>query len=117
MQHDEQNSPLHLSLSEARERLRVAPKAFIALFEYAECSVELYAPKDRDTQQPHAQDELYFVSRGTGTFRCEERVVAFAPGDVLFVAAHVPHRFETFSDDFETWVVFFGPQGGSKPRS
>ena len=33
-------------------------------------------------------------------------------GDLLFVPAHVEHRFERFSDDFRTWVIFFGPQGG-----
>jgi len=27
----------------------------------------------------------------------------------LFVAADEEHRFEVFSDDFVTWVVFCGP--------
>jgi mannose-6-phosphate isomerase-like protein (cupin superfamily) len=36
----------------------------------------------------------------------------FGPGDVLFVPAGVEHRFEDFSDDFVTWVVFYGPEGG-----
>jgi hypothetical protein len=31
---------------------------------------------------------------------------------VFFVAAHVEHRFEQFSPDFVTWVVFWGPKGG-----
>jgi mannose-6-phosphate isomerase-like protein (cupin superfamily) len=44
-------------------------------------------------------------------YRGEERV-SFHPGDFLFVAAGVSHRFEEFTDDFRTWVVFFGPQGG-----
>jgi mannose-6-phosphate isomerase-like protein (cupin superfamily) len=29
-------------------------------------------------------------------------------GDLLFVPAGDIHRFETFSDDFCTWVVFIG---------
>ena len=33
-------------------------------------------------------------------------------GDCLFVAAGVEHRFETFSNDFSTWDVFWGPKGG-----
>ena len=36
----------------------------------------------------------------------------FAP--MLFVAAKVEHRFESFSDDFATWVVFYGPRGGEQ---
>jgi len=31
---------------------------------------------------------------------------------VLFVPARVEHRFEEFSDDFATWVIFWGPKGG-----
>jgi hypothetical protein len=38
-----------------------------------------------------------------------DRVEPFAPGALLFVAAHEVHRFEDFSDDFAVWVVFFGP--------
>jgi hypothetical protein len=24
------------------------------------------------------------------------------------------HHFENFSDDFATWVIFYGPDGGEK---
>ena len=33
-------------------------------------------------------------------------------GDVIFVEAGVPHRFEGYGEDFATWVVFWGPEGG-----
>ena len=39
-----------------------------------------------------------------------------APGDALFVPAGVTHRFEKMSDDFVTWAVFYGPQGGEGMR-
>ena len=77
--------------------------------------LELYAPRGIDDQQPHLQDELYFVVRGTGTFYCDGERVQFGPGDALFAAAGVEHRFENFTDDFETWVVFYGPEGGELP--
>jgi len=79
-------------------------------FEREDVSVVLYIPKDSDAQSPHARDELYVVLSGHGTFRRGKELVRFAPGDVLFVAAHVPHRFESFSGDFRTWAIFFGPQ-------
>jgi len=41
--------------------------------------------------------------------------VTFGPGDALFVPAHTSHRFEDFSPDFATWVVFYGPDGGEQP--
>lgn len=75
-------------------------------------TLRFYAPRGTDPQQPHAQDELYVVTGGTGTFVCDDRKTSFKPGDVLFAPAHAVHRFEDFSDDFETWVVFYGPDGG-----
>jgi mannose-6-phosphate isomerase-like protein (cupin superfamily) len=74
--------------------------------------VELFAPKGIDRQAPHAQDELYFIHSGSGTFVIGTERHAFAPGTCFFVPAGVAHRFEAFSPDFSTWVVFWGPQGG-----
>jgi mannose-6-phosphate isomerase-like protein (cupin superfamily) len=74
--------------------------------------VELFAPSGIDNQTPHAQDELYFVRSGSGTFVIGAERHSFAPGTCFFVPAGVAHRFEEFSPDFSTWVVFWGPQGG-----
>lgn len=65
-----------------------------------------------DPQTPHDQDEVYIVAAGTGVFLCGDRREPFGPGDALFVPANVTHRFEDFSPDFATWVVFYGPTGG-----
>jgi mannose-6-phosphate isomerase-like protein (cupin superfamily) len=75
-------------------------------------SVEIFAPRERDYQTPHQQDELYIVVSGSGEFVVGERVYEFGPGDVLFAAAGVDHRFAHFTPDFVTWVVFYGPKGG-----
>lgn len=72
----------------------------------------LYRPRGVDDQQPHAQDEVYIVHAGHGEFVNGGERRRFGPGDVIFVRAGVEHRFENFSDDFETWVVFWGPDGG-----
>src|SRR5688572_4828113 len=67
-----------------------------------------YAPKGKDPQTPHEQDELYIVAAGTGTFVNGSDRTRFSAGDVLFAAAGQTHRFEEFSDDFSVWVVFYG---------
>jgi len=103
-------SPIKISIAEARDEVKRSADQWAELLKYGEALVGLYAPKGEDTQTPHDQDEVYIVSRGSGKFRRGAEVVPFVTGDVLFVAAHVPHRFEHFSDDFETWVVFFGPK-------
>jgi uncharacterized protein YjlB len=45
---------------------------------------------------------------------CDGQTVSFEKGDFLFAPAGVKHRFEDFSDDFLTWVIFYGPEGGEK---
>jgi mannose-6-phosphate isomerase-like protein (cupin superfamily) len=56
------------------------------------------------------------VAQGNGTFVNGDDQHPFSAGDVLFVRAGVPHRFENFTDDFGTWVIFYGPEGGEQPR-
>jgi mannose-6-phosphate isomerase-like protein (cupin superfamily) len=87
---------------------------FVTLFERGTLSLELYAPQGRDDQEPHTQDELYVVVSGHGEFVNGAERHPFQAGDVLFVPAGVEHRFEKFSADFQTWVIFYGPQGGEQ---
>lgn len=77
--------------------------------------VKLFAPRSTDRQTPHVQDEVYLVIAGSGTFVVDGHRHAFAPGTALFVRAGVVHRFEDFTPDFVTWVVFWGPEGGERP--
>lgn len=74
--------------------------------------VGLYAPRGADDQEPHTQDEVYVVARGSGQFVNGDRRHPFSEGDLLFVPAGVVHRFEDFSDDLLVWVIFYGPEGG-----
>jgi len=85
---------------------------FAPALAHGSMSVEYYAPQGYDPQMPHAQDELYFIHRGAGELLVGRERHACAPGDCFFVAAGVEHRFENFSGDFGTWVVFWGPPGG-----
>jgi mannose-6-phosphate isomerase-like protein (cupin superfamily) len=85
---------------------------FIELFSHGSLVVEIYRPRGVDRQQPHSRDEVYVVIAGSGWFVNGADRRPFGPGEVLFVPAGVEHRFEEFSDDFATWVFFYGPEGG-----
>jgi mannose-6-phosphate isomerase-like protein (cupin superfamily) len=87
---------------------------FIEAFSHGSLVVELYAPVGRDPQTAHDRDEVYFVVAGSGEFVRGDERFRFAAGDALLVPAGVAHRFENFTPDFSTWVVFFGPHGGEK---
>lgn len=103
-----------IPLGAAREALFEADHPFAVLLKHGTMSVELYAPVGEDNQTPHAQDELYVVVAGTGMFNKAGERRPFGPGDVIFVEAGVEHRFEGFTDDFQTWVIFWGPKGGER---
>ena len=85
---------------------------FRSLMRHGSLEVEVYKPSGRDLQLPHPRDEVYVVIAGCGEFVCAGRRQDFTAGEVLFVPAGVEHRFENFSDDFSTWVLFFGQAGG-----
>jgi mannose-6-phosphate isomerase-like protein (cupin superfamily) len=89
-----------------------AGERYVVGFSHGTMSVGLYAPTEPDPQQPHQRDELYIIQAGSGEFVTGDKRQRCAAGDVLFVAAGVVHRFEHFTADFTTWVVFWGPAGG-----
>jgi mannose-6-phosphate isomerase-like protein (cupin superfamily) len=103
----------HLDLPDALARLpESAAERSVALYRHGTMRVKLYAPRGTDPQTPHAQDELYVVARGEGTFWDGERRRPVAPGTLLFAPAGRPHRFEDVTRDFTVWVIFYGPEGG-----
>jgi mannose-6-phosphate isomerase-like protein (cupin superfamily) len=103
------------ALAEVAKIREGVPSAFV--LEHGTLLVKMYRPSKRDLQQPHTRDEIYVIARGSGTFVNDGKRHAFAAGDMLFVPAGVTHRFEEFSDDFCTWVMFYGPEGGEQPPS
>ena len=112
-----------ISISEALQRLPGAPTTqypegapSITLLQHGSMALKLFTPATntdrRDRQLPHDQDELYLVQRGSAQFSVDGENFAVAPGDAFFVAAGAAHRFDNFTPDFATWVVFYGPRGG-----
>jgi mannose-6-phosphate isomerase-like protein (cupin superfamily) len=107
------------SLNELMSRIPGAPserwpdgERYAVGFEHGTMSLGFYAPVGSDPQLPHKRDEIYIVQSGASKFRLDDRTVQLAAGDAVFVPAGAVHRFEDFTPDFGTWVVFWGPDGG-----
>ncbi|HET9599108.1 MAG TPA: cupin domain-containing protein [Anaeromyxobacteraceae bacterium] len=106
-----------IGLDDALKRLQAGSGTpWAEVFRHGSLQIEIFAPQGTDPQTPHRRDEIYVVARGRGWFVSGDRRIAFSAGDVLFAAAGEVHRFEKFSTDFCTWVLFFGPEGGEKPK-
>jgi mannose-6-phosphate isomerase-like protein (cupin superfamily) len=105
----------HISIADALGALASNEGAHVtALFAHGSLLVKVYAPVETDPQTPHTRDEIYVVMRGRGIFFDGENRRPVSPGDFLFVAAGRIHRFEAFTADFATWVMYFGPEGGDR---
>jgi mannose-6-phosphate isomerase-like protein (cupin superfamily) len=99
-------------MSPADALSQLSGKPFAEVFTHGSLSVEIYKPEKVDLQKPHTRDEVYVVISGSGWFVSGNSRERFEPGEFLFVPAGVVHRFEEFTDDFATWVFFYGPEGG-----
>jgi mannose-6-phosphate isomerase-like protein (cupin superfamily) len=105
--------PHELTPAKALAALQETPgREFVELFRHGSLVVEYYRPIAVDRQQPHDRDEIYVVISGSGYFVNGSNRHPFEAGQVLFAPAGVVHRFEQFTDDFATWVFFYGPIGG-----
>jgi mannose-6-phosphate isomerase-like protein (cupin superfamily) len=103
---------MKIEANEALQQLKKSGNLFTELYKHGTLSVEIYQPDKTDLQKPHDRDEVYVVINGSGTFFCDGERTSFVAGDFLFVPAFVEHRFENFTADFSTWVIFYGPKGG-----
>ena len=113
-------------MTSSRDAVRLTPEAmaryipdaagsrFHVGLERGQLQVEFYVPERVDPQQPHSRDECYVVIRGSGRFQVGEQVIPFNAGDFLFVPAGIKHRFLDFGETLQTWVIFYGPEGGDR---
>lgn len=101
-------------LSQLIAELRRSNKSYLEFLRAPSTSVGLYAlpAGGTDPQQPHAEDEVYYVVSGRGAIRVGEDDRAIAPGSILFVKANVEHHFHSIEEDL-TLLVFFAPAEGS----
>jgi mannose-6-phosphate isomerase-like protein (cupin superfamily) len=65
-----------------------------------------------DPQQPHTEDEVYYVVSGRAMITVGGEDQPVRPGSVVYVAKGVVHRFHTIEEDLAI-LVFFAPAEGS----
>jgi len=99
----------HFQVEESLSALTKSGSLFSELFNDENITIEIYRPEQEDLQAPHNRDELYMIISGSGDFRMNDETDQFKAGDLLLVPKGAAHRFENFTQDFATWVIFYGP--------
>ena len=92
----------------ARER------EYLEFIRVPDLSVGVYRLRagELDKQNPHSEDEVYYVISGRAKFWCAGEIREAAPGSILFVERGVEHRFIDIVEELVV-LVFFGPAEGS----
>jgi mannose-6-phosphate isomerase-like protein (cupin superfamily) len=88
---------------------------YLEVLNVPDLSVGLYVLKvgQPDRQQPHTEDEVYYVVSGRAKVTVGGETRDVRAGSIVFVATAVPHRFHDITEDL-TLLVAFGPAEGSR---
>lgn len=63
-----------------------------------------------DPQSPHTEDEIYYIVSGAGTVEIAGEHRPVSAGAVIYVDAHVDHRFHSITEALSVIVVFAPPR-------
>ena len=91
------------------DRLRTkSGKSYLEFLRVPSLSAGLYmlAAGAVDTQEPHTEDEIYYVISGRGFIQVDQESRPVEAGSLVFVKAHVEHRFHTITEDLRVLVIF-----------
>jgi mannose-6-phosphate isomerase-like protein (cupin superfamily) len=59
-----------------------------------------------DPQNPHVDDEVYYVESGRGKIRVNGEEQDVVPGGIIFVKAGATHKFHSIEEDLKLLVFF-----------
>ena len=102
-------------LAEVAAEREASGRPYLEFITVPDLSVGLYvlAAGQPDLQQPHTEDEVYYLISGRGRVTVGDDTRDVGAGSIVFVAATVPHRFNDIVEDL-TLLVAFGPAEGSR---
>ena len=100
-------------LADLTERRRRTGERYLEFLQASTLSMGLYelAAGDTDPQQPHTEDEVYYVVNGRAMIQVAGEDRPVQAGTVVFVEAGVDHRFHSIEEDLTVLVVFAPPRG------
>ena len=64
-------------------------------------------PGEKDTQEPHESDEVYFIISGNGFLKIKNKDYEISKDKLFFVGKDVPHYFHSNTKELKV-LYFFG---------
>ena len=100
----------HDTLADISQRRAQAGELYHEFLHVPAMSAGLYelAVGAEDPQEPHTEDELYYVVAGRAALLVGAEDVPVAAGSLVYVPANVVHRFHDITEALSV-LVFFAP--------
>ena len=94
--------------SQLTDSMQGDPIEYLEFFRASSLSTGIYHldTGSVDHQNPHDEDEIYYVLAGDASFTSGAKTILIKQGDILFVASAEKHKFHDITQDL-TLLVFF----------
>lgn len=95
-------------IAELEARRKASKRAYLEFLREPTLNCGLYVlPKGgEDKQNPHEQDEVYYILSGEATLKVDGKDRAVKPGSVVFVKRGIEHRFHSIEKELHVLVFF-----------
>ncbi len=105
-------------LSQIIENHRKSGESWVEFLRVPALSLGIYVlgAGAADPQEPHTEDEVYYIVGGRGMLRVGAEDHELKPGSLLFVPARAVHRFHDIKEELVA-LVLFAPAEGSLARA
>lgn len=92
------------------DRLDQEDELFVEFLRRDSMSLEVYGlpAGGTDPQDPHTEDEVYYIVSGVAKIRISDETHPVEEGDIVFVEREVEHYFFDIEEDLLT-LIFFAP--------
>ncbi len=97
-------------IAQLEQQRQLAQRGYLEFLRVASMSAGLYMipAGPGDQQEPHREDEVYFVLSGRGQLRIGSEDHPVEPGVFAFVEAGAEHHFHSVTEELSL-LVFFAP--------
>ena len=103
-----------IQINNVVEQLEQEDELFNEFLRRDSMSLEVYRLEAgaTDPQDPHTEDEVYYIVTGSAKIRIGDDVHPVEPSDIIFVEREIDHYFFDIESELVT-LIFFAPPYGS----
>lgn len=102
-----------IQIEDVIERLDDEDELFIEFLRRDSLSLEVYRLEAgaTDPQDPHTEDEVYYIFSGSAKIQIGDDANQVEEGDIIFVKREVEHYFFDIKEELVTLIFFAPPYG------